>query len=107
MAKKRTRVPIVLVGEPWTEDDLELRSGAPKVLVGEPWTPEDADVVEPKIKLLRARMAVGAGVFFAVLLAGYVTYGMAVHDAWLVHEGFTVCKTGGYGVLGWIVGVHI
>jgi len=108
MASKNSRVLTVLVGEPWSEDDLELRTRSQEVLVGEPWTADDAEVeITHRIKLLRTRMAIGGGCFFAALITSVDAYAMAIGDLGLVREVFTLAKVGGFAVLGWAVGVQI
>ena len=99
MAAKGKSVPVVLVGEAWEKDDLELVART-HVVVGSPWQDEDVRIsIDNRIKLWRARLVIWISAYFALMTAVAATYAMVTRDQSLVHQVYDLTARAVYAVM--------
>jgi hypothetical protein len=108
MAERDIRVPTVVVGDTWSDDDIQLIERTSTVQVGEPWTQDDLEVSsEDNLQLSRTRVATAFAVLFGVLVVFVAVYSMCVHDASMVERVWQFATKGVFVVLAWACGSHI
>jgi hypothetical protein len=108
MAEKEVRVPTVVVGDTWSDDDFELSERTQTVQVGEPWTPDDLDVsLDDALRLSRTRMASAFAFLFGALVVGVTVYSLVARDREMIERVWQFATTGVYLLLAWACGWHI
>jgi len=107
MADRRIRVPRVVVGQTWSDDDVKICDRPPLVKVGEPWTPDDCDLSDTRRQDSQTRVAIGLALFFAALVLSITLYSMLVRDGPMLEHMAGFATTGMLAVLAWACGSHI
>lgn len=104
--KTKSKKPTVLVGKPWTRDELQIVRGQ-RVVVGKPWKADEIEIREAKDRQARTRMVLWLGAFFAAISAVVLAYALIERDSSLISELLKLGNFGLLAVLGWAGGPRL